>query len=197
MNKKVIMGFLAGMLFVIGAIFLLGSDDDADKKQAAKAPATKASASQAPVVKPAASPTAQPAAQSAASAPAAKDYRKYLTVQDLANITGSKFSMEYADMKFSGKPDLTYFTADEGHAVLTVTVLPANYYDTQYNALRSQDYKSMENAFWGPKTANPPRLLGFRKGDATIIVTRHPDAGIYPISVEMMERIAKTIAARL
>ncbi len=187
MNKKVIMGFLAGMLVVVAAIFILGSDDDADKKPAAKPPTA-----QAPAVKPAAPKTAP-----AAPAPVAKDYRKYLTVQDLANITGSKFTMDYADMKFSGKPDLTFSTADEGHVVLTVTVLPASYYEAQYNRSSAQDYRSMENAFWGPKNANTPSMLCFRKGDTTIAVIRHADAGSYPITVEMMEKIAKTIAARL
>lgn len=187
MNKKVIMGFLAGMLVVIGAVFILGSDDEPEKKTAAKPPASQAQAA-----KPAA-----PQAAPAAPAPVAKDYRKYLTVQDLANITGSKFSMDYADMKFNGKPDLTYSTADEGHVVLTVTVLPAGYYEKYYSEFRSQDYKPMEYAFWGPKNENPPRLLGFRKGGTTIIVVRHIDAGRYPISVEAMERIAGTIASRL
>lgn len=196
MNKKVIMGFLAGMLVVIGGIFLLGSDDEAGKKPAAKPPTSQAPATQA-AAKPAAAKPAAPQPSPAAQAPAAKDYRKYLTVQDMANITGSKFSLEYADMKFNGKPDLSYFTADEGHLVLTVTVLPAGYYEKYYSEFRSQDYKSMENAFWGPKNENPPRLLGFRKGDNTIVLVRHVDAGSYPISVEMMEKIARTIAARL
>ena len=40
-------------------------------------------------------------------------------------------------------------------------------------------------------------MLGFRKGDSAITVTRYVDDGRYPISVEMMERIARTIAARL
>ena len=57
-------------------------------------------------------------------------------------------------------------------------------------------FKANRN-YWGPKNENPPRMLGFRKGDSTITVTRYVDDGRYPISVEMMERIARTIAARL
>lgn len=190
MNKKVILGFVGGIIVVFAALFFIGGSDEADKKPAAKPPA-----SQTPAVKPAAPPAAAPAAP--APQAAVKDYRKYLTVEDLINISGTKFKMTYTDMKFSGKPDLTFSTTDEGHAVLAVTVLPGNYYEKFYSDFRSQDYKTMENAFWGPKNENPPRILGFRKGDTTIIVTRYVDDGRYPISVEMLERIAKTIAARL
>ncbi|MBP2637807.1 MAG: hypothetical protein H6Q72_3714 [Firmicutes bacterium] len=191
MNKKVILGFAAGIIVVFAALFFIGATDEADKKPPA---------SQTPAVKPAAPPAAAPASPTPATpAPqaAAKDYRKYLTVEDLINITGTKFKMTYADMKFSGKPDLTFSTTDEGHVVLTVTVLPGSHYEKIYGEFRSQDYKTMENAFWGPKKENPPRMLGFRKGDTTITVTRYVEYGQYPISVEMMERIAKTIAARL
>lgn len=187
MNKKVILGFAAGIIVAFAALFYIGATDEPDKKPVPKPPT-----SQTPAAAPAAPPAAAPALQAAV-----KDYRKYLTVEDLINITGTKFKMTYADMKFNGKPDLNFSTTDEGHIVLTVTVLPGSYYEKTYSEFRSQDYKTMESAFWGPKNANPPRLLGFRKGDTTIIVTRYVDDGRYPIAVEMMERIAKTIAARL
>jgi len=190
MNKKVILGFAAGIIVVLTVVFFIGANDESDKKPVAKPPT-----SQTPAAAPAA-PAAPPAAAPAPQA-AVKDYRKYLTVEDLINITGTKFKMTYADMKFNGKPDLTFSTTDEGHIVLTVTVLPGSHYEKVYSEFRSQDYKTMENAFWGPKNENPPRMLGFRKGDTTISVTRYVDDGQYPISVEMMERIAKTIAVRL
>ena len=190
MNKKMIMGFAAGIIAAFAALFFIGASDEPDKKPAPKPPT-----SQTPAAKPAAPPAAAPAAP--APQAAGKDYRKYLTVEDLMKITGTKFKMTYADMKFNGKPDLTFSTTDEGHIVLTVTVLPGSYYEKIYSEFRSQDYKPMGNAFWGPKNENPPRMLGFRKGDTTITVTRYIDAGQYPVSVEMMERIAKTIAARL
>jgi hypothetical protein len=190
MNKKVLLGFVAGIIVVLAALFFIGATDEPDKKPAAKPPA-----SQTPAAKPAAPPAAAPAAPAAQAA--VKDYRKYLTVEDLLNISGTRFKQTYVDMKFNGKPDLTFSTTDEGHIVLTVTVLPGSYYEKLYSEFRSQDYKPMGNAFWGPKNENPPRMLGFRKGDTTITVTRYADAGLYPISVEMLERIAKTIAARL
>ncbi|SMD03458.1 hypothetical protein [Sporomusa malonica] len=179
MNKKVILGFAAGIIVAFAALFYIGATDEPDKK---------------PVTKP---PTSQTSAAAPAPQAAVKDYRKYLTAEDLINITGTKFKMTYADMKFNGKPDLTFSTTDEGHIVLTVTVLPGSHYEKIYSEFRSQEYKTMENAFWGPKNENPPRMLGFRKGDTTITVTRYVDDGRYPITVEMMERIAKTIAARL
>ena len=182
MNRKVILGFVAGIFVVLMALLFIGANDEPDKKPAAKPPTSQA---------PAALP-ASPAPQAAG-----KDYRKYLTVEDLIKITGTKFKLNYVDMKFNGKPDFTFSTTDEDHIVLTVTVLPGSRYEKVYSDFRSQDYKTMENAFWGPKNENPPRMLGFRKGDTTITVTRYIDAGQYPISVEMMERIAKTIAARL
>ena len=187
MHKKVILGFAAGIIVAFAALFYISATDEPDKKPVAKPPTSQTSAGA-----PAAPPAAAPAPQAAV-----KDYRKYLTVEDLRNITGTKFKMTYADMKFNGKPDLTFSTTDEGHIVLTVTVLPGSHYEKIYSEFRSQDYKTMESAFWGPKNENPPRMLGFRKGDTTITVTRYVDDGRYPIAVEMMERIAKTIAARL
>ncbi len=190
MNKKVIMGFLAGAVVVIGALFFLGSDDEPAKKPAAKPPA-----SQQPAAKPAAPPAAQPAAP--APAAPAKNYSKIITTEDLKNITGTAYRLDYANKKFNGDADFTFSTTDEGHVILSVTVLRGTDYDTNYNKFASQDYRGMQNAFWGPKNANPPRLLGFRKGDTTIVLVRTADAGMYPISIEMMERIAKSIAARL
>ena len=126
-----------------------------------------------------------------------KDPRKYLTVEDVLNITGTRFSLSYIDMKNNGKPDMTFSTTDEGHVALSVTILPASYYEDFYNKFRSQDYKAMGSAFWGPQNENPPRILGFRKGDTTIFIMRYVEDGQYYVSVEMMERIASTIAARL
>ena len=71
--------------------------------------------------------------------------------------------MTYADMKFNGKPNLTFSTTDEGHIVLTVTVLPGSYYEKIYSEFRSQDYKTMETAFGGPKNENPPGCWDFAK----------------------------------
>lgn len=189
MNKKVLLGIVGGIIIAFAALLYIGADDEPDPKPVAKLPANQMQAA----------PPSAAVSSAAASAPqaGAKDYRKYLTVEDLANITHTKFKMNYVDMKFNGKPDLTFSTIDESHIVLTVTVLPGSYYETLYSEFRSQDYKTMENAFWGPKNENPPRMLGFRKGNTTIAVTRYVDDGRYPISVEMLERIAKTIAARL
>lgn len=190
MNKKVLLGFVAGIIVVLAAGFLIGADDEPEKKVAAKPPASQTPAAK--PVTPAAPPPAAPAPVAGA-----KDFRNYLTVEDLLNISGTKYKRTYADMKSSGKPDLTFSTADEGHVVLTITVFSSNYYEKLYSEFRSQDYKTMEYAFWGPKQENPPRMLVFRKGDTIIVITRYADGGQYPISVGMMERIAKTIAARL
>jgi hypothetical protein len=200
LNKKVIMGFLAGVTVVILALFFIGSTDEPVGKPAAKASANQTQ----PANKPAAQTAANPAPQAAAPIPAkpapqaaVKDPRRYLTVEDVKNITGRVFTRTYVDMKYSGKPDLEFSTTDEGHVALTVTVLRGNYYEKFYNDFRSQDYKPMENAFWGPKNENPPRMLGFRKGDTTIVIMRYVDAGEYYVTVEMMEKVARTISARL
>lgn len=187
MNRKVIGGFVAGIIVVLIALYFIGANDESDKKPAAKPPASQTTAANKP-----AAPAAPPAPQAAV-----KDPRKYLTVEDVINITGTKFKLTYVDMKYNGKPDMTFSTTDEGHIALTVTILPGSYYEKYYNEFRSQDYKAMENAFWGPKSENPPRMLGFRKGDTMIVLLRHIDDGQYYVSVEMLERLAKTIAARL
>ena len=184
--------FFAGLMVVFATALFAGCGDDEKPAAKAKEPAqasAKAPAPQAQAAKPAsASPTPQAAA---------KDPRKYLTVADVKNITGRNFKMSYVDMKYNGKPDLTFSTTDEGHVVLTATVLRGNDYEQFYNQFRSQDYKPMEYAFWGPKNENPPRMLGFRKGDTMIVLIRYVDDGGYYVSVEMLERLAKTVASRL
>ncbi len=199
MNKKVIMGFFAGVVVVFMALFFIGSDDAPAGKSAAKAPA-KASAVQASAAAKPQSASIAPAQASAkpvSQSAAVKDPRGYLTVEDMRRITGNSYKRTYVDMKYSGKPDLEFSTADEGHVALTVTVLPGSYYEKFYNDFRSQDYKPMQYAFWGPRNANPPKMLIFRKGGTMIVLTRYLDAGAYDVSVEMMERLASTVASRL
>lgn len=190
MKKKVALGFAAGVVVVLIGLFLI-ADDEPAKKPAAKPPAA--------AQKPAAPAPAAPAVAKPAPAPQApaRDYSRIITAEDLKNITGTAYRMKYADKKFSGDADFTFATTDEGHVVLTVTVLRASDYDANYNKFATQDYKAMEYAFWGPKNANPPRMLGFRKGNATIVLSRFADAGQYPLSIEMLEKIARSIAARL
>ena len=191
------MGFFAGVIVVFSALYFIGSDESGDKvaaKAPSKAPSSKTQAVSAPtaaVSKAAVAPTP--------SVPQAtvNDPRRYLTVDDVKKITGRNYSRSYVDMKYNGKPDLTFSTTDEGHVVLTVTVLRGSDYEKFYSEYRSQDYKPLEYAFWGPKNENPPRMLWFRKGGTTIVLIRYVDAGAYDVSVEMMEKLARTISTRL
>lgn len=105
------------------------------------------------------------------------------------------------DSKKSGEAyDLQYSTAD-GHAILMIQVLRGSDYEMYYRDYRCQDYRPMEYAFWGPKTAtpeNPPSQLWFRKGDTLIFIESGYDkSGKTDLNVEMMEQVAKIIASRL
>ena len=187
MKRKVIIGFLAGIFVAFIAFYFIGTTDT-DEKTAVKPPASQTLAAN----KAEAKQEVKPAPQAAA-----KDPRSYLTVEDVKNITGTEFKRTYVDMKYNGKPDLTFSTTDEGHVALTVTVLRGSDYEKFYNEFRAQDYKAMEYAFLGKKNENPPRMLGFRKGDTTIVLIRYVDDGKYYVSIEMMEKLARSIAARL
>lgn len=186
MKKKL----LCGLIIVFLVAVLAGGCGGADEKSGT-APAPQVPAANKP-----SSEQAPPATNTVPQVESA-DYSKYLTVEDVKRITGHKFKLTAVDAKKSGKPDLTFLTTDEGHITLTVQVLRGSDYEKYYSKLRSQDYKPMEYAFWGPKDAYPPRLLGFRKGNTTIIITSYPDAGEWYVNSEMLEKMAKIIAARL
>ena len=134
--------------------------------------------------------------------PGDADYSGLLKISEVERVSGkSNLSLKSMDSKKSGEAyDLTYSTAD-GHAVLMIQVLRGSDYEMFYQDYRCQDYRAMEYAFWGPKTAtpeNPPSQLWFRKGDTLIFIESGYDkAGKTDLNVEMMEQVAKIIAARL
>lgn len=197
MNKKLLWGLVVGILVIVVAGIWIMGDSETDSTLAQAPPESKNPAASSASMP--AGPLAQPTTSTAPQTVAA-DYSRYLTVEDVKRITGHKFSLTSVDAKKSGKPDLTFSTTDEGHVILTVQVLRGSDYEKYYSNLRCQDYKPMEYAFWGPKTAtpeNPPRLLGFRKGNSTIIITSHPDAGEWYVNSEMLEKMAEVIASRL
>lgn len=181
MNKQLIYGFIAGMLVVVLAVVALGWDDEA-KGGVSKNSAAQA---QAPTV-------TKPAAKTEAA-----DYSRYLTVKDVESITSqSGLKLKSIDSKKSGEAyDLTYSTA-EGQAILMIQVLRGSDYDRYYQEFRCQDYKPMEYAFWGPKTAASPNQvdqLWFRKGDTLIFIGSKRTY----VDLAMMEKVAKVIASRL
>jgi len=127
------------------------------------------------------------------------DYSRYLSVEEMQGITGRpNLSLKSIDAKKSGEAaDLTYSTAD-GKVIMTVQVLQGSDYEMFYNNLRTQDYKGFfEYAFWGPKQANPPQLLGFHKGDTCIIIETKMNGKTPYLDPEMMIKAAKLIASRL
>ena len=134
--------------------------------------------------------------------PGDADYSGLLKISEVERVSGkSNLSLKSMDSKKSGEAyDLKYSTAD-GHAVLMIQVLRGSDYEMFYQDYRCQDYRAMEYAFWGPKTAtpeNPPSQLWFRKGDTLIFIESGYDkVGKTDLNVEMMEQIAKIIAARL
>ena len=134
--------------------------------------------------------------------PGDADYSGLLKVSEVESISGkSKLSLKSMDSKRSGEAyDLQYSTAD-GHAILMIQVLRGSDYEMYYRDYRCQDYRPMEYAFWGPKTAtpeNPPSQLWFRKGDTLIFIESGYDkSGKTDLNVEMMEQVAKIIASRL
>ena len=134
--------------------------------------------------------------------PGDADYSGLLKISEVERVSGkSNLSLKSMDSKKSGEAyDLKYSTAD-GHAVLMIQVLRGSDYEMFYQDYRCQDYRAMEYAFWGPKTAtpeNPPSQLWFRKGDTLIFIESGYDkAGKTDLNVEMMEQVAKIIAARL
>jgi hypothetical protein len=132
----------------------------------------------------------------------AVDYSNYLPVKEVETITGqANLNLKSIDSKKSGEAyDLTYSTA-VGQSVLMIQVLRGSDYDMYYNDFRCQDYKGMEYAFWGPKTAtpeNPPSQLWFRKGEVLIYIeSGYKSDNLMYLDVEMMEKIAKIIASKL
>ena len=134
--------------------------------------------------------------------PGDADYSGWLKVSEVESVSGkSKLSLRSMDSKKSGEAyDLQYSTAD-GHAILMIQVLRGSDYEMYYRDYRCQDYRPMEYAFWGPKTAtpeNPPSQLWFRKGDTLIFIESGYDkSGKTDLNVEMMEQVAKIIASRL
>lgn len=134
--------------------------------------------------------------------PGDADYSGLLKVSEVESVSGkSKLSLRSMDSKKSGEAyDLQYTTAD-GHAILMIQVLRGSDYEMYYRDYRCQDYRPMEYAFWGPKTAtpeNPPSQLWFRKGDTLIFIESGYDkSGKTDLNVEMMEQVAKIIASRL
>ena len=105
------------------------------------------------------------------------------------------------DSKKSGEAyDLTYSNSS-GQAVLMVEVLRGSDYEMYYKDFRCQDYKGMEYAFWGPKSAtpeNPPSQLWFRKKDTLIFIESGYDRNPKTyLDAEMMEKIAKIISSRI
>ena len=134
--------------------------------------------------------------------PGDADYSGLLKVSEVESVSGkSKLSLRSMDSKKSGEAyDLQYSTAD-GHAILMIQVLRGSDYEMYYRDYRCQDYRPMEYAFWGPKTAtpeNPPSQLWFRKGDTLIFIESGYDkSGKTDLNVEMMEQVAKIVAARL
>ena len=134
--------------------------------------------------------------------PGDADYSGLLTVSEVERVTGqSRLSLKSMDSKKSGEAyDLQYFNAD-GQAILMIQVLRGSDYEMFYREYRSQDYRPMEYAFWGPKTAtpeNPPSQLWFRKGDTLIFIeTGYNRSKKTFLNAEMMENVAKTIESRL
>ena len=134
--------------------------------------------------------------------PGDADYSGLLKVSEVESVSGkSKLSLRSMDSKKSGEAyDVQYATAD-GHAILMIQVLRGSDYEMYYRDYRCQDYRPMEYAFWGPKTAtpeNPPSQLWFRKGDTLIFIESGYDkSGKTDLNVEMMEQVAKIIASRL
>ena len=134
-----------------------------------------------------------------ANHPGVADYSKLLTVADVQSITGlSNLTLKSIDSKKSGEAnDLTFSTAD-GKTILGIQVLNGSDYDMYYKQYCAQDYKAMEYAFWGPKTATPttpPSQLWFRKGDTLIFIDNGYNGN--KLDVGMMEKMAKLIASRL
>ncbi|HWR40112.1 MAG TPA: hypothetical protein VN611_11490 [Patescibacteria group bacterium] len=182
MNKKILCGLIAGIIVAA----LSGCSDSKQDAGGAPAPAPTQQ-------KQAAAPAANPAPQ------VNTDYSRYLSVEEVQGITGKpNLSLKSIDAKKSGEAnDLTYSTAD-GKVIMTVQVLRGNDYDMYYNNLRSQDYKGIfEQAFWGPRQANPPELLGFRKGDTLIVISTKLNGKIPYLDTDMMAKAAKLIASRL
>jgi len=138
----------------------------------------------------------------AVAKPGDADYSGLLKISEVERVSGkSNLSLKSMDSKKSGEAyDLKYSTA-EGHAVLMIQVLRGSDYEMFYQDYRCQDYRAMEYAFWGPKTAtpeNPPSQLWFRKGDTLIFIeSGYAKTGKTDLNVEMMEQVAKIIAARL
>lgn len=134
--------------------------------------------------------------------PGDADYSGYLSVQEAESISRqTNLALKSMDSKKSGEAyDLTYSTAN-GHAVLLIQVLRGSDYEMYYEQFRCQDYRGMEYAFWGPKTAtptNPPSQLWFRQGDTLVFIeSGYDDSHKTYLNAGMMERIAKIIAARL
>ena len=134
--------------------------------------------------------------------PGDADYSGLLKISEVERISGqSKLSLKSMDSKKSGEAyDLKYSTSD-GHAILMIQVLRGSDYEMFYQDFRCQDYRAMEYAFWGPKTAtpeNPPSQLWFRKGETLIFIeSGYNKSGKTELNVEMMEQIAKIIASRI
>jgi len=176
MNNKMLNSLIAGIFIVI----LAGGYGD---KGSGSMPAASAVASAAPQTEKA-------------------DYSSYLTVEEVQSITGrSDLKLKSFDSKKSGEAnDLTYSTT-EGQIILAVQVLRGRDYEMFYKDFRCQDYKGMEYAFWGPKTAtpeNPPNQLWFRIGDTLIFIESINDGNKKSDwDAEMMEKVAKIIASRL
>lgn len=186
MDKKMLCGLIAGILVGVLASGCGGGDKGSGNTPAVnQTPATQA-----------------PVLTSAAPQAGKADYSRYLTVEEVQSISGrSNLKLKSVDAKKSGEsPDLTYSTA-EGQVILMVQVLKGSDYERYYKDLRCQDYKPMEYAFWGPKTAtpaNPPTLLGFRKGDTLIIIESRVDGKNKPyLDAGMMEKMSKIIASRI
>jgi len=189
MNQKMIYGFIGGMIVMVLA--LGWGDED-------KGVVSKKSVAQALVVSKAPAVQAQtPIVTKPASKTEAADYSRYLMVKEAESITGqSGLKLKSIDSKKSGEAyDLTYSTA-EGQAILMIQVLRGRDYEMYYKDYRCQDYKPMEYAFWGPKTAASPNQvdqLWFRKGDTLIFIGSKRTH----VDLPMMEKVAKVIASRL
>ena len=134
--------------------------------------------------------------------PGDADYSRYLSVKEVETVTGqANLMLKSIDSKKSGDAyDLTYSNSD-GQAVLMVQVLRGSDYEMYYKDFRCQDYKGMEYAFWGPKSAtpeDPPSQLWFRKKDTLIFIESGYDRNQKTyLDAEMMEKIAKIISSRM
>jgi hypothetical protein len=181
LNKRYFCGFVAGI-----AIMIMVSGCGSEERKPESKPM----------------PQTPPAKSTAKSQTGKADYSGYLTVAELQSITGrTNLKLKSLDAQKSGEmADLTYITA-EGQVILTVQVLNGSDYEKAYHDLRCQDYKGMEYAFWGPKEAtpaNPPTLLGFRNKNTFILLDgKYESKNKSFLTVEMMEKIAKTIESRM